>query len=114
MTYHRVCNKSNTTGATCGVGTASPFLSTWVDTLSDFWWRSRCSTFGFLCGVLYIIVPSIRTESRDRPNTNLEVVTFEQCVIEGMVVLLCLTPLSTIFSYIVVVGVGTASPFLST
>ena len=22
MTYHRVCNKSNTTGATCGAGTA--------------------------------------------------------------------------------------------
>jgi hypothetical protein len=56
MAYHRVCNKSNTTGATCGAGTASPFLSTWVDTLSDFWWRSCCSTFGFLCGVLYIIV----------------------------------------------------------
>jgi len=24
MTYHRVCNKSNTTGATCGSGTAYP------------------------------------------------------------------------------------------
>jgi hypothetical protein len=24
MTYHRVCDKSNTTGATCGAGTAYP------------------------------------------------------------------------------------------
>jgi len=24
MTYHRVCIKSNTTGATCGTGTAYP------------------------------------------------------------------------------------------
>jgi len=23
-TYHRVCNESNTTGATCGAGTAYP------------------------------------------------------------------------------------------
>ena len=29
MTYHRVC-KSNTTGTTCGSGTAHPFRSTWV------------------------------------------------------------------------------------
>jgi len=34
---------------------------------------------------------------RDRPNTNLEVFTLEQCAIEGRVVLWCLTPLSTIF-----------------
>jgi hypothetical protein len=27
MTYHRVCNKSNTTGATSGAGTANPGLS---------------------------------------------------------------------------------------
>jgi hypothetical protein len=24
MTYHQVCNKSNTTGDTCGAGTANP------------------------------------------------------------------------------------------
>ena len=30
MTYHRVCNESNMTGATSRAGTALPFRSTWV------------------------------------------------------------------------------------
>ena len=37
MTYHRVCDKSNTTGATCGAPELSP-------------------VFSFLCSVLYITV----------------------------------------------------------
>jgi len=28
MTYHRDCNKSNTSGTTCGAGTAYPFGTT--------------------------------------------------------------------------------------
>jgi len=28
LTYHGICNKSNTTGATCGAGTAYSFRST--------------------------------------------------------------------------------------
>jgi hypothetical protein len=45
MTYHWVCNKSNTTGATCRVGTVCS---------SGFEWGSWCSIFYFLCNVLQI------------------------------------------------------------
>jgi hypothetical protein len=45
MTYHRVCNKRNTTGATCEGGTANPSGA-----------PSSSPVFSFLCNVLYIVV----------------------------------------------------------
>jgi hypothetical protein len=49
MTYHRVVNTSNTTGARSGEVTA------YHSSLSPVK-GSRCSIFSFLCSVLYIIV----------------------------------------------------------
>ena len=43
MTYHRVCNKSNMTGATFGTSSAYP---------PAFSWGSCLSHFSFLCNVL--------------------------------------------------------------
>jgi hypothetical protein len=43
MTYQRVCNKSNTTGATSEAGTSSPFRSTWV--YLCFLWRNIPKNF---------------------------------------------------------------------
>jgi hypothetical protein len=37
MTYHRVCNKSNTTGTTCGEGTAYHSGVQWI-TATFIWW----------------------------------------------------------------------------
>ena len=48
VTYHRVCNKSKTTCATSGTGTANPFGSHQV--FSGI--RVARSIFNFLCGVL--------------------------------------------------------------
>jgi hypothetical protein len=45
MTYHRVCNKGNTTGATCGAGTA--YLSGAPEITPSFLW-GLCSP-RFLC-----------------------------------------------------------------
>ena len=47
MTYHRVCNQINATGATSGVETAYP-SGTPVFTPS-FQWGSCCSIFSFMC-----------------------------------------------------------------
>jgi hypothetical protein len=51
VTVHRVCNTSNTTGATCGAETAYP--SGALGFISGFKWGS---VFSFLHSVLYIIV----------------------------------------------------------
>ena len=54
MTYHRVCNKSNTTGANSGTGTAYP--SGAHEFTLDFWWGSCYTMFSFLCRLFQIIV----------------------------------------------------------
>ena len=46
-TYHRACNKSNMTGATCGVGTMYP--SGPPEFNSGFKWSSCYSIFSFMC-----------------------------------------------------------------
>jgi hypothetical protein len=51
VTVHRVCNTSNTTGATCGAETAYP--SGALGFISGFKWGS---VFSFLHSVVYIIV----------------------------------------------------------
>ena len=50
MAYHQVCNKNNTTGATCGVGTAYP--SGVPAFTPGFKGGPSCSIFSFLCNVL--------------------------------------------------------------
>ena len=50
MTYHRVCNKCNTTGVACGAGTAYPSKSNQVH--SGFSWGSCCPIFNLQCNVL--------------------------------------------------------------
>ena len=50
MTFHRVCKKSNATGATCGGETAYPSAA--PEFTPDFKWCSCCSIFSFLCNVL--------------------------------------------------------------
>jgi hypothetical protein len=50
MTYHRVCNKINTTGATRGTGTAYPTGA--LEFTRGLWWTSRWSIVNFLCDVL--------------------------------------------------------------
>jgi len=50
ITFHRVCNVSNTTGATSGVGTAYPSTANEVTPVSC------CSIVSFLCSVLWVIV----------------------------------------------------------
>jgi len=47
MNYHWVCNKSNTTGATSGPGTA--YSSGAPKFTPGFWWGCCCSFFRFLC-----------------------------------------------------------------
>ena len=54
MTYHRVCNWSNTTDITSGSGTAYP--SGAPEFTPGFQWGSCCSMFRFLCRVLQIVV----------------------------------------------------------
>jgi len=49
-TYDRVCKKSNTTGSTCGPGTA--YSSGEPEFISCFQWGSYCPNFSFLCNVL--------------------------------------------------------------
>jgi hypothetical protein len=39
LTYHGVCNKSNTAGATCGAGTA---YSSWTPEFTFFFWPLCC------------------------------------------------------------------------
>jgi hypothetical protein len=51
MSYHRVCNNSNKTGATHGAGTAYLF-----GVHPQFLWGSCCSIANFLCRGLWIIV----------------------------------------------------------
>ena len=62
MTYHRVCNKSNTTGATCGAGTGHldwhPFRFLVAFVLLDLWfsvWRFVFCTslFGLLSFIFW-------------------------------------------------------------
>jgi hypothetical protein len=50
---HQVCSKSNTTGATSGLGTAYP-NGAHVFT-PGFKWGLCCSFFSFLCGIFSII-----------------------------------------------------------
>ena len=47
MTYHRVCNKIITTGATCGAGTAYP--SGTLEFTPGIQWDSCYSIFSFIC-----------------------------------------------------------------
>jgi hypothetical protein len=53
MSYHRICNKRKTTGATSGAGTAYPSEFT-----SGILWGSSWYMFNFLYSVLYNIVGS--------------------------------------------------------
>ena len=54
MTYHWICNKIYTKGATYGAGTAYP--SGAPEFTPGFWWCSCCWIFSFPCNVLYIVV----------------------------------------------------------
>ena len=55
MTYHRICNWSNTSGVvTSGEETIYP--SGAHKFTPSVWWGSCCSIFSFLCSVLYFIV----------------------------------------------------------
>ena len=54
MAYHRVCNRSNTTGATSGAGTAHPSGAAKFN--PGFERGSCCSISYFLCSVLQIVV----------------------------------------------------------
>ena len=56
MTYHRVCNYNNTTGANSGSGTTH--RSGVHGFIPDFYCGSCCTIFSFLCNVLKIIVGS--------------------------------------------------------
>ena len=47
MTYHRVCNKIYTTGATSGTRTA--YASGSSEFTPCFYWSSCCSIFSFMC-----------------------------------------------------------------
>ena len=47
ITYHRVCNQINTTGVTCGAGTAYP--SGAPEFIPGFQWGSCYSIFCFIC-----------------------------------------------------------------
>jgi hypothetical protein len=60
MTYHQVCNKSNTTGATTGVGTTYP--SGAPEFTSGFRWGTCCSILVFcvmFCRSLFVCPSSI-------------------------------------------------------
>jgi len=50
LTTHRVCNQSNTTGATSGAG--NEYTSVAPEFNSGFWWGSSLSIFSFMCSVL--------------------------------------------------------------
>ena len=53
--FDRICyKKSNTTGATCGAGSAYP--SGAPDITPSFWWSSCCLFFSFQCCVMCSIV----------------------------------------------------------
>ena len=56
MNYHRVCNKSNTTGGTSGAGTAYP---SWAPEFTPgFQWGSFCSIYYFcvvFCRSLFVL-----------------------------------------------------------
>ena len=55
VTYHRVCNQINTTGSTCGAGTA--YLSGAHDFTPSFSWCSCYSIFSFIsmfCRSLFV------------------------------------------------------------
>ena len=54
MTYHRVCNQRNTTGATSETGTAYPSRAPTFT--RGFQWGSPYSICSFLCSVLQIAV----------------------------------------------------------
>ena len=58
MTYHRVCSKINTTGATSGAGTVYP--SGAPEFTTDFKWCSCYSIFRFMCMFcrsLFVLLP---------------------------------------------------------
>ena len=53
--FYRICyHISNTTGATCGAGSANP--SGAREITPSFWWGSCCLFFSFLCYVMCTIV----------------------------------------------------------
>ena len=53
--YYRICNNiSNTTGATCGAGSAYPSGEPEIN--PSFWWGSCCLVFSFLCCVICTII----------------------------------------------------------
>ena len=54
MTYHRVCNNRNTTGATCGAGTAYPSRAR--EFTRSICWGWCWLIISFLCNVLKIVV----------------------------------------------------------
>ena len=54
-TIYRICyHKRNTTGATCGAGSAYPSGAPVIT--PSFWWGSCCLFFSFLCCVMCTIV----------------------------------------------------------
>jgi hypothetical protein len=52
ITCHRVCDKSNKTGATCGTGTAYPSRA---PEFTSVFSSSCCSVVSFLCNVWWIV-----------------------------------------------------------
>ena len=54
-TIYQICyNMSNTTGATCGAGSAYPSRAPEIP--PSFWWGSGCLFFCFICCVMWTIV----------------------------------------------------------
>ena len=54
MTYHLICNRSNTTGGTSGVGTAYPSETPEVNPV--FQWNQSYSIFTFLCTLCIVLL----------------------------------------------------------
>ena len=68
MTYHRVCNEINTTGATGGAGTAYP--SGAPEFTPGFSWGSCYSIFSFMymfCRLWFVLLSVLRFTDSDYP-----------------------------------------------
>ena len=56
MTYHRLLNKNNTTGAICGAGTVYPFRAQHLTSPPVFSVARVTRSLVFMCNVLLIVV----------------------------------------------------------
>ena len=72
MTYHRVCNRKNTTGATLGAGTACP---SWTPQLIRSFSGVRVTRSLVFCVVLCILLFVLLSFSIGNPNFVLRFIT---------------------------------------